>query len=101
MKKVKRTKPYREMTTAELRDTTREFDADFVSTSPLTGRMKARLRRANRGRGRPRVGRGATAVLISIERDLLREADQFAKEHRLSRSQLIARGLRTVMKAVS
>jgi hypothetical protein len=58
MKKAKRTKAWK-MTKAELRNATREFDADFVLTSRLTEQMKTRLRRAKRRRGRLRVGRGA------------------------------------------
>src|SRR5436190_22898705 len=48
--------------------------------------------------GRPVVGQGAERVLISIERGLLTEADAFAKRPGKSRSELIAEGLRRVMK---
>ena len=52
---------------------------------------------ANLGPGRPRVGLGAKIVPISIERGLLKEADSFAKRHKLKRSQMVADGLRLVM----
>jgi metal-responsive CopG/Arc/MetJ family transcriptional regulator len=43
------------------------------------------------------VGKGAKIVPVSIERGLLKDADAFAKRHRLKRSQLVAEGLRLVM----
>jgi hypothetical protein len=48
-------------------------------------------------RGRPTVGDGAKVMSVSIERGLLKEADSFAKRHKLKRSQMVAQGLRLVM----
>lgn len=73
------------------------FDEEFIGekSEPLTPQMKARVAKAERrGRGRPRRGAGSTRVLISIDRDLLRDADEVAKRIKLSRSELIADGLR-------
>jgi hypothetical protein len=97
--KRKKLKPYWEMTTAELREATKEFDKEFVPTRPLSTRMRAQLRRARLGPGRPKIGKGAKSVLISVEQGLLEDADAFARKYRLSRSELFARGLRTVLKA--
>ena len=36
-------------------------------------------------------------VPVSIERGLLKEADSFARRHKLKRSQMVAQGLRLVM----
>jgi metal-responsive CopG/Arc/MetJ family transcriptional regulator len=36
---------------------------------------------------------------ISIERGLLKEADAFAKRHKIKRSQMVADGLRLLMRA--
>jgi hypothetical protein len=55
-------------------------------------RIKRKLRR-----GRPTLGKGAKIVPVSIERGLLKEADAFARTHRLKRSQMVAEGLRLVM----
>jgi hypothetical protein len=90
-------KPYWEMTTAELREATKEFDREMVPGRPLTPEMKAKLRRARSKPGRPKIGKGAARVLITVERGLLGRADSFAKRHNLSRSQLIARGLEVVL----
>jgi hypothetical protein len=89
------------MSTSELRDATKKFDKDFVPTSPLTPAMRARWNRAKRKKGRPRIGEGATSVLIFIERGLLKDVDAFTEQRGLSRSQLIADSLRTVMKSLS
>jgi len=48
-------------------------------------------------RGRPTVGAGSQVLSISIERRLLKEADSFAKRHKLKRSQMVAEGLRLLM----
>ncbi len=101
MNKRKDPKPYWEMTTSELREATKEFDADFVSTTPLTPEMRRRLNRAKRQGSRRRPGKSTHEILIPVEGDLLKEVDAFAKRHGLSRSELIARALRTVMKSAS
>jgi len=65
---------------------------------PLTPAQRKQWTRIKRKIGRPRVGKGAKIVPISIERGLLQEADSFAKRHKLKRSQMVAQGLRLVMK---
>jgi hypothetical protein len=71
---------------------------DGLPGKPLRARDKALHRRAAaRGAGRPMVGKGAKIVPVSIERGLLKDADAFAKRHRLKRSQMVAEGLRLVM----
>jgi hypothetical protein len=48
-------------------------------------------------RGRPTIGRGSKIVPVTIERGLLEQADEFARAHKLKRSQMVAEGLRLVM----
>jgi hypothetical protein len=93
----KNRKPYSAMSPAELSEATRAFRREFVPTKPLSAKMRATLNRAKRGR--PRVGRGAKAVLVSVERGLLSAADAYARKNKLSRSELIAEGLRNLLKA--
>jgi hypothetical protein len=78
---------------------------DEIRGKPLTNADKALHRRARaRGRavaraaGRPMIGQGAKIVPVSIERGLLKQVDSFAKRHKLKRSQMVAQGLRLVMK---
>lgn len=58
-------------------------------------RHDAAVKRARRGR--PRVGAGARRIQITVERNLLAIADRRAREERISRSELIARGLRMAL----
>jgi hypothetical protein len=94
---------YEQMTTAELREATREYDRELpVGPDGLPGRpMNARERkqwsRVKRKMGRPTLGKGVKRVMISLERDLLRKSDAFAKRRHLNRSQLISASLRKLM----
>jgi hypothetical protein len=54
-----------------------------------------------RKQGRPVVGKGTRVVAVSIERDLLARADQFAKARALTRAALIAIGLELAIKRAS
>jgi len=65
---------------------------------PLTPAQRKQWTRIKRKLGRPKVGRGAKIVPVSIERGLLQEVDSYAKRHKLKRSQMVAEGLRLVMK---
>ena len=47
--------------------------------------------------GRPRLGKGVKRVMISLEVQLLRQSDAFARKHQLNRSQMISAGLRKLM----
>jgi hypothetical protein len=88
-------KTFSQMTTAQLREATKEFDKEFIPTRPLTAQDKAKHRRARVGR--PTIGKGAKIVPVSIEKGLLKTADEFARRYKLKRSQMVAEGLRLVM----
>jgi hypothetical protein len=92
-------KPWWEMNTAELAKATAKYDRPFAAMNeakPLTARDKKLFAKARR-RGRPQIGDGADRVLISIERKLLKRADEFATLHGLKRSELIAKALTRMM----
>jgi hypothetical protein len=91
----KPTKPYWEMTTAELRDATREFETgDGGPAIKPSARAAAQQRRARHKRpGRPMVGKGAKRISVSIEGNWLRHIDQQARKMGLSRSAFIARAV--------
>lgn len=84
-----RTKPYDQMTTAELREETKEFDREQVGVPgrPLTKAQREMHRKAKKA-GRPKKGAGATVVGISIERGLLKTVDALAKYRNVGRSEL-------------
>ncbi len=96
--KIPEAKPYWEMTTAELREATKEFDQEFVGDTfrPATAAERARFERA-RKRGRPRRGLGTKTISVTVEKRLLAQADRLAKKLRLPRAALIARGLQAVV----
>ena len=48
--------------------------------------------------GRPVVGAGAKQIAVTVERELLKRVDRFAKTHKMKRSQIIAQGMELVMK---
>jgi hypothetical protein len=89
---------YGRMTAEQLDRETEIFDQEFVADSahPLGPVQRAQEHRARR-RGRPRVGKGARRVLVTIEGQLLKATDKYAKRHGLSRAALIARGLQSVI----
>ena len=93
-------KKYSEMNTQELAEATREFDEEFafLKGRPLTDREK-KLHAKARKRGRPRVGMGAEKIQVSVERGLLTRSDAFARKHGMSRSEMIARGLKAILAA--
>ncbi len=92
-------KKYSEMTLAELRAATKQYDREELGLpgKPLTA-YDRRLHAEARRRGRPRIGLGAEKIRVSVERELLGRADSEAKRLRISRSELIARSLRQTLK---
>jgi len=102
MKNCKRKKPYWEMNKEELAAATAEFDKECLDeTFPEPPpEAKAQLERAMRKRGRPRNGNGAKAISVTLERGLLKRSDRAAHRLGLSRSALIAHGLRSVLQSV-
>lgn len=93
--------PYGSMSPEELAAETAKFDRELIAdqSRPLSRRLKVGLRKASRKRGRPRIGKGARKVLVTIERDLLKRSDAFARRKKITRAQLVALGLKAVLAA--
>lgn len=66
-------------------------------STPLTGRQRSAWRKFQKNMGRPKVGSGSKVISVSVEKGLLRQVDAFAKRSGMSRSELIAQGMRAVM----
>jgi len=96
-------KRYGKMTAARLREATREYDRelppgpDGLPGRPLTPVERKQWRKVRKKMGRPRIGKGVKRVMVSLETDLLKQSDRFAKKHRLTRSTMISAGLRKLM----
>jgi hypothetical protein len=90
---------YSLMGAAELDKEAAKFDQEFIAETaePLTAQEQVRDQKARRKRGRPRVGGGARRVLVTIESSLLRRSDIFADQHGLTRSAVIACGLKKLL----
>ncbi len=93
-------KPYERMTAAELALATAEYDKPWTGKGlpgkPLTAAQRALHTRAKAGR--PKIGGGAKIVPVSIERGLLERVNAYARRHQLKRSQMVAEGLRLLMR---
>jgi hypothetical protein len=89
------------MTTHELAEATAEYGREIVieQFEPLTGKARQRWERARRKRGRPRRGKGAKVISVSVEKGLLSRSDDLAKDLGLTRAGLIERGLKAVLAA--
>ncbi|HSI37379.1 MAG: hypothetical protein ACAI43_03125 [Phycisphaerae bacterium] len=96
-------KRFRDMTPAEREAATSQYDAEMIDvesqTRPLSPESAARHERARRKNpgGRPVVGKGAVVISLSVERGLLEQADAYAQVAGVSRSELVATGLRLLM----
>jgi|SRR5665213_691862 len=94
-------KPYWEMTTAELREATKQFDEEFVAdrSKPLTAKMRAQweLTKAKLPSGEDE--KAEQTVTVRLDKALLDRCTALAKKKRLSRDVLVARGLRALLAA--
>jgi len=96
-------KRFEEMTAAELRKATEEFDRELpIERDGLPGRSmnrgeRQRWNQMKKKIGRPKIGKGVKRVMVSLEAQLLKDSDAFARKNHLNRSQLIAVGLRQLM----
>jgi hypothetical protein len=69
----------------------------LARSRPLNPRERQQWRRFKKKAGRPTVGKGSKTISLTVERGLLQEAEAYAKRHGISRSNLVARGLRAVI----
>jgi len=90
---------YESMNAKELAEATAEFDKEFVAlkSRPLSPESAELWRRARARPGRPRMGKGAKVISVSVEKGLLARSDALARKLKVRRAALIARGLRAVL----
>lgn len=96
---AKRKRSFLKLSDAERDAAVKQFDREtsFEETKPLSPKVKALWERARRGRGSPRNGRNAKAVVIAVDKSLLERTDRYAEAHGLSRSELIEQGLQAIL----
>ena len=97
----KKEKPFWEMNSRELARATAKFDREFITDTfhAMSRKDRAVWSTWKRKVGRPRIGQGVTVVSVSIEKDLLQRSDALARKLKISRANLVARGLKAVMAA--
>jgi hypothetical protein len=72
----------------------REIDpSEMRPMKPADRRAFEKGRRA----GRPKIGQGAEIVSVTIERDLLKRSDAFARQKGIKRSELVSASLSLVI----
>src|SRR5687767_14118850 len=86
---------------SKLAEGTARYDGEMVidEFASMTAVERARWARAKRKPGRPRRGKGAKVISVSVERGLLSRSDALAKDLGLSRAGLIERDLQAVLAA--
>jgi len=100
---MKRSKSFVEMTTRELAKATADLDREFVADTfgELDVASRRQWERIRKKPGRPRRGRGAKAISVTVEKSLLVRTDRLAKKLKVSRAALIEHGLREVLRHAS
>jgi hypothetical protein len=69
----------------------------LARSRPLNARERKQWKRFQAKVGRPKVGKGAKTISLTVERTLLKQADAFAKRHGITRAKLIAHCLQAVI----
>jgi hypothetical protein len=99
MKSPHTKKPYTKMTATELAAATAQYDqpVDLKKARRLSDAQWRRFKAVKRGPGRPRIGRGAVNVLVSLEIGLLERLDAMAKSQGIGRSKLLTFALESYL----
>ena len=69
----------------------------LARSRPLNAHERARNGSGSKSWSRPKIGKGAKTISLTVERDLLKRADAYAKQHGISRARLIARGIQVIL----
>jgi len=70
----------------------------LAKSTPLDARDRERQRKFMRKGGRPKLGKhGVKVIALSVEKDLLKRTDAFAKAKGLKRSELVTQALLKVL----
>jgi hypothetical protein len=71
----------------------------LAESRPLNAAERAQWRRIQKKMGRPKIGQGVKAISLTVEKELLKRADAYAKRNGLKRTELFSKGLRLVIDA--
>lgn len=79
----------------------RAGDLSLDKTKPLSSADRKLWERAKRKVGRPVKGQGHKVISLSIEQGLLSKVDALAKRRNLTRAEIIARSLKSMLKGAA
>ncbi len=71
--------------------------ARLARSRPLNAADRRLWRKFKAKMGRPKVGKGSKTISLTVERDLLKKADAYAKRHGITRAKLVAQGLAAII----
>ncbi len=71
----------------------------WEDSRPLTAKERRQWEAMKRGPGRPKKGSGVSVISLSVENDLLKTVDAFAKARGLNRSEFFSRGAKVMLAA--
>jgi hypothetical protein len=69
----------------------------LARSRPLNARERQQWKRFKAKMGRPKIGKGAKTISLTVEKDLLDQADAYAKQHGITRAKLVAQGLAAII----
>ena len=69
----------------------------LARSRPLNARERRQWRAFKSKMGRPKIGKGAKTISLTVEKSLLAQADAYARRHGISRAKLVAQGLLAVI----
>jgi hypothetical protein len=72
----------------------------LARSRPLNAADRRKWRRF-KARGRPRIGKGAKTISLTMEKSLLKRADAYAKRHGITRSKLVAQGIQAILNSAA
>jgi hypothetical protein len=76
------------------------LEESLAKSRPVNARERRKWQRF-KALGRPKIGKGAKTISLTVEESLLDQADAYAKRHGISRAKLVAEGLRAVIGSVA
>lgn len=82
MSRKNSTKPYWEMTSKELKDSTKQFDEEFIAdrARPMSAEMKRRWKRARRKLARLTDDKSEAVITIRLDKTLAKRFTTLAKK---------------------
>ncbi len=73
----------------------------LARSRPLNARERRQWQKFKAKVGRPKVGKGAKTISLTVEAGLLKQADDYAKRHGISRAKLVAKGLQSILNSAA